>query len=57
MELGFVVRMSAPLCALWVTVMAAAGVRAAHELSWWRATASGVIGVFMQGVLVGALAR
>ncbi len=56
-ELGYVVRMSAPLCALWVTVMTAAGVRAAHELSWSRATAAALAGVVLQGLLVGALAR
>jgi hypothetical protein len=56
-ELGFVVRLSAPLCALWVTVMSAAGIRAAHELSWGRASAAALAGVVLQGLLVGTLAR
>lgn len=56
-ELGYLVRLSTPLCALWVTVMTAAGVRAAHELSWGRATAAALVGVALQGLLVGAFAR
>lgn len=56
-ELGFLVRLTAPLTALWVVVLAAAAVRAARGLSFGRAAAVIAPALLAAGVVVGAVVR